>query len=45
MAVRRGKGLEMANRLLEENKKRGPFYNAEKERSENIIGKRIQEVR
>ena len=45
MAVRRGKGLEMANRLLEENKKRGPFYNAEQERRENIIGKRIQEVR
>ena len=45
MAVRRGKGLEMANRILEENKKRGPFYNAEMERSENIIGKRIQEVR
>ena len=45
MAVRRGKGLEMANRLLEENKKRGPFYNAEQERRENIIGQRIQEVR
>ena len=45
MAVRRGKGLEMANRLLEENKKRGPFYNAERERRENIIGQRIQEVR
>ena len=45
MAVRRGKGLEMANRLLEENKKRGPFYNAAQERRDNIIGKRIQEVR
>ena len=45
MAVRRGKGLEMANRLLEEKKKRGPFYNAEQERRENIIGQRIQEVR
>ena len=45
MAVRRGKGLEMANRLLEENKKRGPFYNAEQERRENISGQRIQEVR
>ena len=42
MAVRRGKGLEMAKQLLEENKKRGPLYNAEQERSQNIIGKRIQ---
>lgn len=45
MAVRRGKGLEMAKQLLEENKKRGPLYNAEQERSQNIIGKRIQEIR
>lgn len=37
--------MEMANRLLEENKRGGSFYNAERERRDNIIGKRIQEIR
>lgn len=45
MAVRRGKGLEVATRLLDENKKRGPLYNAKREHEDNIIGRRIQEIR
>lgn len=45
MPVRRGKGLEVANEVLAENKKRGSLYNAKKEQTDNIIGKRIQQIR